>query len=84
MKGLHVPPNKLRIDEIYAFISVDPEGNEGVCAFQSKGMMVPMVAADLKMVEHLKPVAKQLAAISPYPIKLVKFSTRTEVEVINK
>jgi hypothetical protein len=76
--------DKLGINEIWAYISVDNEGNEGICAFLSNtsGAMMPMVCADRERVEQLRPIAKQLAKISPYPIKLVKFSLREDVEQI--
>jgi hypothetical protein len=82
MDVLHVPPNTLKITEIYAYISVDSDGNEGVCAFTSGSTMMPMIAADPARLKQLEPIAKQLAQISPHPIKLVKFSTREEVREI--
>lgn len=82
MDILHAPTNHLKIDEMWAFISVDQDGNEGVCAFQSGSMMVPMVAADIERVKDFEPIAKRLAKVSPYPIKLIKFSTREEVQAI--
>jgi|SRR6266849_5113092 len=82
---IHNPPNKLHIDEIFMFISVDDDGNEGVCAFQTASGMMPMIGADLDRIESLRPIAKQLAGIQEYTgkkIRLVKFKVREEMEII--
>jgi hypothetical protein len=82
MDVLHVPQNTFKITEIYAYVSVDADGNEGVCAFTSGTTINPMIAADPKRLEQLEPIAKALAGMSPYPIKLVKFNVREEVREI--
>ena len=82
MKILHAPENTQKITEIYAFVSVDKNGNEGVCAFSTHKAMVPMIAADLERLEQFKPIARELAKISPHAIKLIKFHTREEIEEI--
>lgn len=82
----HNPPNTLRIEAMYAFISTDDEGNEGLCGIQTlDGMMMPLIAADPERVESLRSVAKRLAAqrgVTGKEIKLVKFATREELETI--
>jgi len=85
MTLIHNPPNKLRIDEIFCFISVDDDGNEGVCAFQAGATMMPMMGADLDRVESLRPIAKQLARMQYFTDKkicLIKFTVREEMEII--
>ena len=81
MDVLHAPKNTFKIEEIYAYISVD-DGNEGICAFTRNNTMIPMIGADLVRMRQLKPIARDLAKISPYPIKLIKLSTREEVEEV--
>jgi hypothetical protein len=78
------PPNEqLRIDEVWLFISVDQTG-EGVCAgpLMGPGTLVPLIAADKARMESLIPVARQIAQASGKPVKLIKFSTRSEVMTI--
>jgi hypothetical protein len=72
------------IEEMFAFISYDKDGNdEGVCAFHGGyGVWMPMVGADMARVESLKPIAKILAKESGKNIKLCKFSSRTVIEEI--
>lgn len=72
------------IEEIYAFISYDKDCNdEGVCAFHgSYGVWIPLVGADMARVESLKPIAKQIAAMTGKSIKICKFSTREVIDTI--
>lgn len=79
-------PNTLpHIDGIFAFLSKDDKGNEGLCAFQYKpGHWLPLVAADEKRLASLMPVAQEIARHSEHDVVLVKFSTREEVKVFTK
>ena len=74
------------IDEMYAFIMKggDPKypEDEGVTAVLSGGQWIPMVGADMTRVESLKKAAQTISTAMGKPITIVKFSTRTEVEVI--
>lgn len=79
---VHDPGNKLRIDQIWAFVSVDEKGDEGLCAFQSSMGWTPLIAADEARLESLRPVAQRIADASGKPIRLLKFSTREIVEEI--
>jgi hypothetical protein len=77
---LHNPGNHLlRIDALWAFVSTDADGNEGLCAAPLQGMTMPMIAADEKRLASLIPMAEQLATISGMTIRLVKLSTREEL-----
>jgi hypothetical protein len=76
-------PNYLgRIDHIWAFLSLD-EGGEGVCAAPlGHGMLtVPMIAADAKRLDSLKPIARKLANLFRKPVRLAKFTAREDVEI---
>ncbi len=74
----------LRIDEMFAFITTDKKGNEGVAAYYSRelGGMLPMVGADMARVESLKPKAQEVARLAGCRVRLVRFSKREELEVI--
>ena len=78
-----VPPNTLdRIDSIWAFISVDAEGNEGVCAAMLNGIFAPLIAADEDRLASLRPIAIKIAKETGITVRLIKLSSRTELEVI--
>lgn len=79
---LHQPKNTMpRIEEVWAFVSVDPDdGNEGVCAFRTGDAWMPLIAADTKRLEQLRQIAKDLSKFTKNKIKLVKFTKREELE----
>lgn len=72
-------PQMPHIDNLWAFLSIDEDGDEGVCAFHGSQGWMPMVATDLKRVESLKPLAQEMAT-EGNNIKLVKFTERVDVE----
>jgi hypothetical protein len=67
---------KFVITELYAFIALHPDGEEGVCAFRHGNTMLPMVASDWQRVESLLPIAHQIAKESGLTITLARFSGR--------
>lgn len=76
-----------RIDEMFAFIAENEPGEEGVTgitvsSFSGSDIFMPLVGADMERMESLKQVAKELAATTGKPIKLVKFSKREEIETL--
>lgn len=76
-------PNYLKIDSIYAYISEDENGNEGICgAMMPNGMFMPLVTCDSELVGLLKPYAKAINDHSKKKIKLIKLNQREDLEVI--
>lgn len=74
------PPNHLqRIDEVWAFISSDETG-EGLCAVPTEMGLMPMIAADKARLESLIRMAPQVARMTGKTIKLIKLSTREELQ----
>lgn len=76
---------QLRIESMYAFVQMDPKDNtEGVIAFMDvpNRTWFPMVGADMKMVEKLKPAAQRVALTTGRSVQLVHFTTREEIEVL--
>ena len=71
----------LKIDELYAFIAIDNEG-EGLTGMQVGNMMMPMVAANKERVDSLRQTAQHISNSTGREIKLIKFSLREELEVI--
>jgi hypothetical protein len=50
-----------RIDEIFAFVVVDADGNEGIPSFLAGGTAYPLVGADDARMESYKPMARKFA-----------------------
>lgn len=76
---IHAPPNTMPcIREIWAFVSVDAEGNEGVCAAMIGGAWMPLIAADAARLAQLRPIAARLATAGNMRIRLVRFTSRVE------
>lgn len=74
--------SNFRIRVLYAFLSVGPDGDEGVAAFIAPHGWMPMVAANEERLTQLRPIAQQLATLSGQMIRLVRFEDRIPVEEI--
>lgn len=72
-----------RIEQMYAFVCEDsgPE-DEGVIATQTSSGMMPLVGADMARVESMRAIAETIARSLGKPVKLLRFTTREEVEII--
>jgi hypothetical protein len=67
---------------MFAFVAVEDDG-EGICGFlMPDGKWVPLVGADMERIDALRPIAKEIAEQSGKTIRLIHFSTRRELEVI--
>ena len=73
-----------RIEKLYAFIAEDAgPDDEGITAFLSgDDRWLPMVGADQARVASLRRVAQNIATLTRKPVRLLEFSVRTELEVI--
>ena len=76
-------PKRLVIEKMFAFIAEDEEG-EGVCGYRDpvSREWAPLVGADMARVESLEPIAQIIANESGKRIRLVLFSERKELRVI--
>lgn len=72
-----------KIEQIYAFIAEEEPGDEGITAQLTPSGWMPMIGADMDRAESLREMAQKLADAGGKPIRLVKFETRSEIEVIN-
>jgi hypothetical protein len=77
------PGNYLgRIEQIWAFLSVD-DGGEGVCAAPMGNLgAVPLIAADKTRLDAIRPLAQHIAKAFGKPVRLAKFTTREDVDII--
>lgn len=81
---VHAPKNHLlRIDNIWAFVSVDADGNEGVCAapLWRGGDPIPMIAADEARLANLIPLAEAMTKMAGMTIRLIRLHNREEVRI---
>ena len=70
-----------RIDQMYAFIASDEDG-EGVIGMKvNENEWLPLVGADMARVESLKSYARSLSAATGKKVILVRFTNREELEV---
>lgn len=79
---LHKPPNSFRIDRVWAFVSVDADGNEGVLAATIGDTVYPLMGADEARVASLRSLAEGIAKQAGMTVKLLRFDTRTELDTI--
>jgi hypothetical protein len=63
------------ITELYAFIAVDADGDEGITGFcAADGTWMPLIGADMARVGHLRPIAQLIADATGATIELRYFS----------
>lgn len=76
------PPNYLgRIGFIWAWLSID-EGGKGVVAAPMGDLTMPLIAADKRRLDQLKPLAEMLAKRIGKPVRLARFSKREDMEIV--
>ena len=82
MSNQNVPGLMPHIAHVWAYLSVDQDGDEAVCGFLYAGKWIAMVAADEKRVESLRPIAAEIVAETGKIVRLVKFTERIDQEVL--
>lgn len=86
MSDIHSPPNTMpHIGKVWAYLSKDGNGNEGVCAVFTGAFgtsLIPLIAADQVRLAALTPIAERLARESGRKIVLVEFAGRTDLREI--
>lgn len=74
----------MQITELWAIVSQNDDGVEGLCAFYSEtqGGHVPMIAADRARLESLLPMAEMLVESHKRPLRLIRLHQRETVQEI--
>lgn len=74
----------VRIDELYAWISVDPaDDSEGICSVWTAELgHTPMIGADRARIESYRSTVEQITRASGIPARLVRFHGREVLETI--
>lgn len=73
----HIPENEQVMDEIYAVLSVDENG-EGICSMMAEQGGMPMIFGHERMIEFVRPIINKMVRETGKTIKLVKYK-KTEV-----
>ena len=68
----------LKIEKMYAFVAENDEG-EGVMAFKSGNIWMPMVGADFERIESLLPIAQEMSKVSGKEFRIIQFDNRKDV-----
>jgi hypothetical protein len=72
-----------KVTEIFAFIAEDTgPDDEGVAAALMGNNWVPLLGADMARIDSLRPLSEQIAQSTGKQVRLLKFSHREEMEVI--
>ena len=67
------------VEELFAFIAVDDDGDEGVIAAKMGDMMMPLVFADLARLPTFAPIADAVSKATGVDYKLKHFQLLGEV-----
>ena len=78
---IHDPGNETRIDRVYAFLSIDAEGNNGIAGGPVPGLgaFVQLVTASPGVAEMMKKLAEEIAAKTGKPVGLFAFKRETQL-----
>ncbi len=72
-----------KITQIYAFVAEDSgPDDEGITAMPVGHFWMPMVGADMARVNSLRKIAAGIARRTKKPVKILRFSHREELGVI--
>ena len=76
--------SRRRITELWAYLAIDPTDNvEGIVGMlDDTNTWIPLVGADRRRMESLAEVAREIARTSGQPVRLVRFTTRTDMEIL--
>jgi hypothetical protein len=63
-------------------VATASDGGEGVCSAQIGDTHMPLVGADMDRVKSLRGYAELARILSGYPVRLIRFSMREDLEVL--
>jgi hypothetical protein len=76
------PGQGLVIRELYAYVAAGRDGDEGIVGINFDGNWLPLVGADMDRMKSLRAHALACARASGERVRLVKFSSREDLEVL--
>jgi hypothetical protein len=77
------PRTGASIDALYAWVCTEPDGGEGVVGADiGLGGVSHLVGADMDRIRSLRPYAEAIRGLTGYPVRLVRFGSRDDLEVL--
>jgi hypothetical protein len=73
------------IEALYAWVATEPDGGEGVVGVGADvglGGVTPLVGADMDRIRSLRPFAEAARQMTGYPVRLVRFGSRDDLEIL--
>lgn len=72
----------LEITAIFAWVVTQPNGGEGIAGITESGITMPLIGADVDRVRSYRWHALWLRKATGYGVRLVRFSSREDLEVL--
>lgn len=80
MTEFHTPENEAEIDRLYAFMSIDEQGRNGVVAHSLPGIgAMPLIFGKRSLAERMIPMAEDIAKRTGKTIGLFAFRRETQL-----
>lgn len=79
---LNLPGNEEPLDQLWAFVSVDEKGQEGLCGMTIGNDNFPMITGKKTVLANMRVAAQHVSKKSGKPVRLVRFSRAEVVETI--
>lgn len=79
---LHDPKNSKRLETLYAVVSRDDKGNEGIVSGVMGGVALPFVFSEMKHLEMIRASAQKILKHTDKSMHVLKFKFIEEVEEI--
>lgn len=81
---VHDPPNDpgKRINSVWLVIATDANGDEGVVGSNIGGMQMPLIASDERRRDSIIRIAQEAARYTDKTLKLIRLTTRENVQDI--
>jgi hypothetical protein len=75
-----------KIETLTAFVTIGPDGDEGIMAARKGDTWMPLICADTVRIKEMLPIAKAISKISGKPFMVIELSVRSDVteETIKK
>jgi len=80
LEYVQIPPNEAPITELWAWLSIDDKGNEGIVAFELSNKTWMSVTSKRRIAEKMRPFVQEVVERSGLRVRLVKFTTKEVVE----
>ena len=78
------PGTGQKTDALYAWVATGPDGGESIVGAMLPGIpgLSPLIGADRARIESYRVIAVVTRAATGYPVRLVRFSRREDLEVL--